>query len=484
MARKYILVFILTSISFTPCFSQTIQLPEYFQLIIKGHPFFVEQSIQIEIEQRGQERFLGNQDWIVSAAPAYIHQKPIVSNAFTPERIDNLSMNASADRIFWKTGGRLSLSYSSQFTDQSISDFVIPGLPPISAGAAEFYQHRLYASYSHPLLQNKGGILDRLEYDLAGYTIDFAKLEAMESKEGFLLTMGVKFLDWALLTEQIAISKDRLLLAEEQLERTSKMRKANLVDEVDLIRAEDPIRIARQNIMLLEAQWKAVQAELAVHAQNAEVRSLSPEFDLYELEELPAPNESSRILREKSRILQTLKVAGMQLSHQREGLAELSRAQLFLNVGAGLQEGDDEFGGSLGLDKPDLVVALNFRYPLENRTAKTDIELADVQLRKVEVTIKNTELELDAALYNLLINLEGMEDVLTLNREQIESAEQKTVEELKLYNQGRGELTFVIQSRDNEENAKLTLAQNARLYQELHLHYRALLDELLPPASN
>jgi len=51
---------------------------------------------------------------------------------------------------------------------------------------------------------------------------------------------------------------------------------------------------------------------------------------------------------------------------------------------------------------------------------------------------------------------------------------------LKLYNQGRGDLTFVIQSRDNEENAKLTYAQNSTLYHKLILQYRSLLDELLP----
>jgi hypothetical protein len=37
----------------------------------------------------------------------------------------------------------------------------------------------------------------------------------------------------------------------------------------------------------------------------------------------------------------------------------------------------------------------------------------------------------------------------------------------------------VIQSRDNEENAKLLYAENAALYQSLLWQYRALLDVLL-----
>ena len=78
---------------------------------------------------------------------------------------------------------------------------------------------------------------------------------------------------------------------------------------------------------------------------------------------------------------------------------------------------------------------------------------------------------------NLLILIQEMEKVLELNQEQIASSQAKTEEELNLYNQGRGDLTFVILSRDSEEQAKLTYAQNAASYQKLVLQYRALMDE-------
>ena len=85
---------------------------------------------------------------------------------------------------------------------------------------------------------------------------------------------------------------------------------------------------------------------------------------------------------------------------------------------------------------------------------------------------------LASALTSLHIQLSELEEVLALNQEQIESARERTEEELKLYNQGRGELTFVIQSRDNEQNAKLTLAQNALTYHKLLIEYQALTDQL------
>jgi len=68
--------------------------------------------------------------------------------------------------------------------------------------------------------------------------------------------------------------------------------------------------------------------------------------------------------------------------------------------------------------------------------------------------------------------------VLALNRAQIASAKLRTREEIALYEKGRGDLTFVIMSRDNEEAARLTYAENALNYQKLWIRYLALLDRL------
>ena len=90
-------------------------------------------------------------------------------------------------------------------------------------------------------------------------------------------------------------------------------------------------------------------------------------------------------------------------------------------------------------------------------------------------------LELEAALVNTRIRIDELAEVLRLNREQIVSAREKTGEELKLYGQGRGNLTFVIQSRDSEERAKSTYAENALTYQKLVIQYLALTDDLYRP---
>jgi outer membrane protein TolC len=167
------------------------------------------------------------------------------------------------------------------------------------------------------------------------------------------------------------------------------------------------------------------------------------------------------------------------LSYLRDAYSEINRASLNLDLGVALKGGEDQFGSSLEITKPDFSVGIIFSQQLGTRAAEKDMARTDLQLLQLESQIMKTELELQSALHNLLIQMTELENVMELNREEIEAAESKTEEELRLYNLGRSDLTFVIQSRDNQENAKLILAENAANYHRLLLRYRELSDQLL-----
>jgi outer membrane protein TolC len=352
-------------------------------------------------------------------------------------------------------------------------DIVIP------SGPGKLFTNKVYLMYSQPLLQNFAGKLDRLSYELSEYTIGFTELQALENQELFLLDLGNRFLDWTLLSEQWRIANDRLELAQAQLQRTKRMHAANLVEKVDVLRTEDAVRIAEQTIVLIESQWKAKQAELAVLAQSPSIYTVTPEFNLYSVETMPELDEAVIQIREKSRILKALDTQHDQLLHLRDAYHDVKRPQLYLNVGAGLQRADEEFESSIALDQPDILVSLTFRYPLGNRTAKADVAKTDLEIRQLEKVIEDVGLDLEAGVRNILISINEMEKVLVLNQEQIESAGARTREEQRLYNQGRSDLAFVIQSQDNEAIAELTYAENAATYHTLVLQYRALMDEFL-----
>jgi outer membrane protein TolC len=483
MKKIIVMGYLVACVLFQTAFSQTITLEDFLDSVHADHPFFKREALSSNIEQMNRTRFLGNQDWIVSSTPFLRHQEPLETNPFVPKTIDSFGFAVGADRTFWKTGGRLSLSWSTDFTDQETRDIIIPGIVTIPSGPARFYQHGIFATYSHPLLKNRGGRLDRLGYEVTGYAVNATELNSLENRENFLLDIGLRFIDWVLFTEQIRIAEERLRLAEEQLNQVERRFKANLVDKVDVLRSEDAVRIAKQNILLLESLWKAKRAELATISQNGRIYDYKPVFDLYATKMLMPVDEAVSKLMNDTRSIRSLDLIGEQLVHQRKGFKNATRPQLDVSVSAGLIEGDNSFGESLTLEKPDFTLGVQLIYPLGNRSAEADVEKIDLQIRQLENDIRNTRLELESAARNLYIQTQEMEKVLALNREQIESAGRKTDEEIKLYNQGRSQLTFVIQSRDNEENSKLIYADNAALYHKLLLQYAALMDELLPEDS-
>ena len=455
--------------------AQTITQEEFLDQLKQVHPIFEEEEITSQIEKENRSSLLGAQDWNLLSSISFAHEEPAIAIA-GPERADVLSLSGGVERSFWTTGGRLSASFSSSRAGIEIDPFY--GFPE------SFYQNQLSVTYTHPLLKNKNGFLDRLQYNLKRFDVDFSEVQALENMENFLASSAGKFLDWVLLTEQRKIASDRLRLAEEELARTEEKRKAHLVDQIDVIRAADAVRIGRQNQMLVESQWKSLQAELAVLSQNDELLNVTPQLDLYQMEELVGLQDAIRQLRKRSRIITAINIRLRQLEYARRGFDETSKPNLSLLAQFNTKRLDESFWTSLGMDKPDALIGLQLSLPLENRTAKHRLTQTDLRISQLERQLEEVTLELSSALTHLHIQIKELEGVLQLNQEQIESAWEKTEEELKLYNQGRGDLTFVIQSRDNEENAKLTYAQNSISYHKLILQYRSLLDELLPSGGD
>jgi outer membrane protein TolC len=451
-------------------YARTITQGQFLDQLRQTHPLFEREELTARIEQEEQNSYLGAEDWTVFSSLNFSHEEPAIAIA-GPDRTDALYVNGGVERLFWRTGGRFSASFSSSWSDMSID--------PSFGFPESFYGNQIEMAYAHPLVRNRSGFLDRLQFELKQFDIDFSEAQALENQEDFLAIWAVRFLDWVFLTEQRRIVAERLSLSEEELARTKRKREANLVDQVDVIRAEDAVRIGTQNQVLVESQWNAIRAELAVLAQDENIYEASPAFNLYEIIELPALEDAMSQWQGASRIIESLNIRLEQLAYTRQGFVEQSRPDLWLVAEVNTKNSDELIGESLVMDKPDAAVSLQFSVPWENRTAKSQIAKTDLKIAQIEKQLDEITLGVQSAVTNLYMQITEMEDVLDLNREQIESARQKTEEELNLYNQGRGDLTFVIQSRDNEENAKLTHALNALTYHKLVIEYRSLLDQLL-----
>ena len=462
---------LLVLIAAFPAAAQEITLEEYLDRVRENHPFFNKEELKVAVEERDAESYLGGQEWVFSLSPSYSRLGEVSAGGMVTgaEAADQGTVEVGASRLFWSTGGTLGLGISSGYSNMRFTGVSDP---------TEMYSQGVSLSYAQPLLKNRGGVLYRLGYDVSRYNAERVRVEIEETQENFLLEKAQKFLGWALADEQIRIGQRRLELAREQLMQVERRFDSNLVDRVDVLRGEDAVRSAEQALLQLGSQWKAKQAELAVLAGDESLFEASPSFDLFALSEPPDVDADAAELAREARVLKPLQLALEQLAVQRRGLEEERRKELTLRVAAGLAGSDETLIDSLDLLNPDFTIALEYKVPsghvaVDARIAK--IEAQSVQIRE---EMRSIAVDMRAALRGLYIQIRDVEKILKLGGQQIESAQQTTAEELKLYTQGRGSLTFVIQSRDNEQNARLAEAGNAALYHSLMLQYHALMDEL------
>lgn len=468
--RIFFIAMMLISITLS-VFAETITLQDFLDMVYQNHPFFSREALTAEIEKKQAESLLGAKDWQFSVSPYYSHLGEASAAEYSAQSLDSIGGEAAFGGPIWTTGGTLGFSVVSDYNIRHYGS----GTPN-----SEAFKQSIGLSYTQPLLKNMGGILDRLGYELSAYGINLAEVQSLENEEDFMLDLSTRFLDWVHLSEMVRIFEERLRLAGEQLAQVEARYRSNLVDRVDVLRGEDAVRSAEQGLLQLETKWKARQAELAVLARSEEIYEKSPVFELYVLEELPEMEESVSALIENSRLLGTFQILENQLVHQRAGLLEEKRPELNLIFSGGLAGRDEKFVSSLEITKPDVTVSLEFKAFPGNQGIKAKIEKIDLQVRQLQDEKGGFAISLEASIRNLQIQIVEMEKILELNQAQIRSAQEKTEEELKLYNQGRGQLTFVIQSRDNEQNARLSYADNAALYHNLIFQYHALLDELFP----
>jgi len=450
--------------------AQTITQDEFLTQLRAVHPLFAKEELTADIEEQNRNSLTGDQDWNLNSSIIFSHEEPAIA-IFGPEKTDALSLTGGVDKLFWKTGGILSASYTFNRVDMKIDPFL--GIPDL------YYQNQLSVSYLHPIFQNRKGFLSQLSYNLSGFEIDYAKIQSLENQEDFLAAAASKFIEWAYLSEQNSIISERYKLSEDALANTKSKREANLIDEVDLLRGEDAVAIAKQSLVLSESQFSGLGAELAVLTKNISMNDLQPEYDLYELRSLPSIDTIEANIRQKSRLIQAIDRRIAQLEYARLGYEEMTKPRLSLLAQFNIKEADEKFGSALGMDKPDFIGGLQFSVPLERRTSRYSISKTDLQINQLELQKEEILLTLTAAVNNIYIRIKEMENILKLNLKQIETAESKTAEELILYNRGRSDLTFVIQSQDGEQNAKLNYALNAAAYQQLYLRYLALTDALL-----
>jgi outer membrane protein TolC len=318
-----------------------------------------------------------------------------------------------------------------------------------------------------------------LEFDLKSIEIELTDVQILENQEDFLAAEAQNFLNWVFYIIELQIVQERLELSEKSLIDTKRKRAYNLIDRVDVIRAENALSLAEQNRVTVESSLLALLQQLSVLLQDDRIMEKTPEFNLYEIHEFPELETVISDFKQDSRVLTQLTLTMEQLKIMRKGNKESIKPDLSFTAQAGTNKFDENFGEALKIDKPQASLSISYIFPLKNTTAQANVHTIYLRIAQLNKQIEELAIAQVSTLSNVYIQLKQMEEILDLNKQQIKLAKQKTREEMVTYNRGRGDFTFVIQSQDEEERAKLTYVRNTLVYQKLYIQYLTITDQLL-----
>ena len=445
-----------------------IELEEYLGLVQKNHPFFLKEELAVEVAQSYRETLLPRYEWHYSLMPQYtILDEPSASDFFS-NLVQAAALEAGMQRSF-ADGRRMGFSVSTAYTWMQN--------PPVTMEANSF-QHGVEVSLSWPLKKNMER-LARLGYDVQEYTIKAKEVEIQESREYFLVEPATLFIDWAYALELVDIYQQRLEFAEEQLATTNRMFRSNLIDKLDVLRAEDAIRMSQQAIVEYESLAKSIQAVLATLSDSEGIYEDKPVFDFYAFVELPAAAEAAARGKTNTRLKKPLLFLIEQLRFQSEAFGEREKATLDLFLEAGVYGPEDAFIDSLKVIHPQATIGLSYSPATGLEQVGAERQFISTQISQLEKEIEAIEKTVETNVTSLLIQAVELEKIIELNRQLIDSAEEKASEEARLYSQGRNMLTNVIQSRDSVQAQKAKLVDNFARYHRLIIQYRAFVDQLL-----
>lgn len=457
--------------------AEPLTLSGFLSEIKESHPFFKAEAVNTEIAEYRQERELGTKDWNLDAGTSYQHREEVDRGVVIPKRADNVTARASLSRRIWDTGGTFSVSGSSVYDDQE-SRNSNGGSSESEFFPSEFFEEGLRVTYRQPLLENRGGILDRLAYDLSGFDREITEFNRAERSEQVLRTVGIRYILWAELGEELKIVTERLELAKKQLDQTKRKQEAGVVERADLFRIEQDYWSTQRDFQDFTARWNGIRTEIETQLQRKSRGKLTPKVALYSIQKLPSNEEVEKQIEANSRSLALFRTAEEQARLELTGFEEQQKHSLDLVLEGGLRSGDDEFNDSFDLDKPDAVVGLEFSHPIGETTSIADAERIRARIRQIKYEYHDEKLSLESEALNIVEQLRELSSVLASDRKQIEAAKKRTESELELYGQGRGQLNFVIQAQDSEQSARFQYAQNGARYQSLWIEFQELTDAL------
>ena len=464
---------VVITITATLLAQESVTLDQFLDDLIETHPIFERTEYGLRIIEAERDKLTGSEDWNVGSSAGVSSIAQTGSAGMGIDRTTSAAIGGGVSRTFWSTGGILSADISLGNKWLLYNDNPIYDANPNNA-----FENSIYVTYIQPLMRNWQGLLYTLPYDMKAVEAAQESLSILEIEENFLAANAPYFLDWVYFLEEKKILEHRRDLAVQSLEQTKKKRARNIVDEVDVIRAENSLKNVEMALKSNEMSFTSLMDRLVEITGDGQIGEKSPRFDIFEAHELRDIEEIATEFVDRSRVLSKMKKTIELLDYRRKISEESMKSDLSLRARVGVKDYDEDFLDAIAMDKPDVSLNLIYEFPLGKTASRADLRSIELQVEQLRLQIAEAEIEYLSGIRALYAQVRDIQGIMAINREQIELAERQTTEEMRQYEVGRNDFTNVLQSQDSEANARLTLMKNTLTYHKLYFQLLSLIDGL------
>ena len=302
-------------------------------------------------------------------------------------------------------------------------------------------------------------------------------LNNRELTEKIILEFSSLYLDWVYLNETIRLMKIRVDYAEKLLDQINARFRSNLVDEIDILRGRESVLNSRQLLLQYENRLEILVNSLK-DKLGIDISDDSPEYDFYKIS---SAEEEGILLSEISdtRIFQINSVEKEKLEKTVSHLNLSKEPYLDLNVNIGISSREEDLGPSISSTYPEAGISLTYSGSLNNEKISNMISEAESRIINTDFRRSSLLSEYRSLSESLIVQLEQNKQLVSSQEELISIAGKKTEEERKYYNQGRGELNYIIQSLDFETQQKIKRNDQLLNLKKICLRLKELSDSLL-----
>ncbi|MDC0492168.1 TolC family protein [Candidatus Pseudothioglobus singularis] len=440
--------------------SSAITLDEFSQQLVENHPYFVQLSLSEKTSLINQKSLSTYTDWNIKAgvSETYTGGDEVASRLY--DGLYSTKYDIGATRKVSHSGASVNLKHSLTRNDKDSNST---------------HSNLFSIDYVRPLLQNKDGLNDKLNLDLASIDLLAKKISLEEQAENFLASKLSKFVDLAVKQEVVKNHKIALNLSNEQLQLAEDKFKNSLIDITVLIQEKDNYVKARQQSLQSNKELIIERRELAdlIGASESE---MIVEMDLFKKQALS--DVKPREFVKSSRAIQKFDFDKAKLQRELESLENKKMPNLNLNLGLSSLGENDKVFSSFGNRNYSWNVGVDISYPLGSRKELLAVENTEIKMSDTDAKKREAEIDSLQHINYLLAQVDLLTELVALYLEQGALAEEKVIEEQIKYSEARGQKSLVLAAKTSSNRANLTYLQAAGTYQKIIIDYKAAIDQL------